>query len=82
MPDQSQPGWFDRPANVNKIVYGLGAVSAFFALLDLVLHRESMFAFEAWPGFYALFGFVACVALVIAAKGLRKLLMRHEDYYD
>ena len=40
------------------------------------------FDFEHWPGFYSLYGFVACVALVIAAKELRKLLMRDETYYD
>ncbi len=33
-------------------------------------------------GFDAIYGFVACVGLVIAAKGLRVLLMRDEDYYD
>ena len=34
-------------------------------------------------GFYAVFGFVACVALVLAAKHvLRPIIMRGEDYYD
>ena len=33
------------------------------------------------PGFYAIFGFGACVLLVLAAKALRRLLMRPEDYY-
>jgi hypothetical protein len=29
-----------------------------------------------------LYGFFACVALVLAAKLLRKLIMRPEDYYE
>jgi hypothetical protein len=33
-------------------------------------------------GFYAIYGFVACVLLVVIAKELRKLLMRDENYYD
>ena len=33
-------------------------------------------------GFYAGYGFVACVLLVLIAKEMRKLLMRREDYYD
>ena len=37
---------------------------------------------EGWFGFYALYGFVACVLLVLVAKQLRKILMRDEDYYD
>ncbi|WP_019530064.1 hypothetical protein [Dasania marina] len=36
---------------------------------------------SSW-GFYGIYGFTACVILVIAAKGLRKLVMRPEDYYD
>ena len=40
------------------------------------VHEHHGFSFERWPGFYALYGFVACVALVLAAKELRKLLMR------
>jgi hypothetical protein len=33
-------------------------------------------------GFYAIYGFVACVILVLVAKEMRKLVMRDEDYYD
>jgi hypothetical protein len=33
-------------------------------------------------GFYGWFGFVACVALVLIAKQLRRIVMRPEDYYD
>jgi hypothetical protein len=40
------------------------------------------FDFERWPGFYAFYGFVACFALVLAAKQLRRLLMRPERYYE
>jgi hypothetical protein len=32
-------------------------------------------------GFY-IYGFVACVVLVVIAKEMRKVLMRKEDYYD
>jgi hypothetical protein len=33
-------------------------------------------------GSFALYGFVSCVALVVLGKGLRRLAMRPEDYYD
>ena len=33
------------------------------------------------PGFYGIFGFVMCILLVLAAKAMRRLLMRPEDYY-
>ena len=44
------------------------------------MHGE--FSVEHWFGFHGLFGFVACVGLVLTAKALRRILMRPEDYYD
>ena len=58
------------------------AVCLLVAAIDLVYHRHVVHAWEAWPGFYSLYGFVACVALVLAARVMRWLLMRPEDYYD
>ena len=34
------------------------------------------------PAIYAIYGFVACVVLVVLAKIMRKGLMRDEHYYD
>ena len=87
------PRWLDDFDNVRKVYRGLWAVCLLLlvggeGLLRWAHHRAQQagethhgFAFESWPGFYALFGFIACVALVLAAKELRKLLMRSEDYY-
>jgi len=74
--------WLDSPENVNRIMYALFAACALFGVIDLFLPRKSTFGFEAWPGFYSWFGFAGCVGLVMAAKLLRRLLMRPEDYYD
>ena len=84
--------FFDEPANVRLVLRLLFTVCAAVVCLDLVSllfryagWRELRHAETAWeglPGFYAIFGFVACVALVLAAKQMRKILMRDEDYYD
>ena len=37
---------------------------------------------EKIPGFYAFYGFIGCVVLVLLATAMRKVLMRDEDYYD
>jgi len=34
------------------------------------------------PGFYAAYGFVSCVLLVLAATQMRRFVKRDEDYYD
>jgi hypothetical protein len=74
--------WIDRPQNVTRLYRGLWAVGGLLVFADLVVHRHAETAFDGWFGFYGLYGFVACVALVLAAKVLRRVVMRPEDYYD
>lgn len=74
--------WLDDPRNVRKIYHGLIAICALLLLSDAFYHKHVELAAEAWFGFYGIFGFVACVGLVLAAKELRKILMRDEHYYD
>jgi len=74
--------WLDRSENVTRLFRGLCAVGLALALGDLVVHRHDAIGFAEWFGFYAAYGFVACVALVLTAKALRRVLKRPEDYYD
>ena len=74
-------GWMSL-RNVNKVVYAVYAICGCFSSSIPWIHKHGPFAIEHWFGFYGIFGFVACVALVLAAKELRRLLMRSEDYYD
>ena len=80
--DKEKKYWLDEPQNVDKICWALYAVSAFLVLGDLFYHKHSHFPIEDWFGFYGFYGFVACVSLVLAAKVLRKIIGRKEDYYD
>lgn len=40
------------------------------------------YAAEDIVGAYGIYSFVSCVVLVLAAKALRKLLKRDEEFYD
>ena len=80
--DKQKTYLFDNPRNVRRVVLGLVGACVILAGLDLVLHRHITHPWEAMIGFYAVYGFVACVLLVLLAKELRKVLMRKEDYYD
>ena len=82
MSGEDQKYWLDEPGNVKKIIWALFAVCAALFLADAFYHKHSHFEAENFFGFYAIFGFVVCVALVLAAKGMRVFLMRSEDYYD
>jgi uncharacterized membrane protein len=83
MSDDERRYWLDDRRNVNKVIYALCAVCAVVMAADLLPYKHHLhFGFEYWFGFYALFGFIACVSLVLAAKVLRKVVKRDEDYYD
>jgi len=74
--------WLDKPANQRKVRAALYVACALLFLLDFLVKRKVYVAAEQLPGFHAIFGFVACVVLVLIAKQMRKVLMRGEDYYD
>lgn len=74
--------WLDDPANVRKVYVALWLFGIAWLVPDLFLEKHEDVGFAASVGFYAVYGFVACVALVLTAKALRRILMRPEDYYD
>ena len=87
------PRWLDDSKNLGKLYRGLWVVCVLLlvggqGLLVWAHHRAEEagevhhgFSFESWPGFYAFFGFLAYVILVLVSRELRKLVMRPEDYY-
>ena len=72
----------DKPGNSRKIHLAFYAVCAILLVVDLVMVRHGHFTAEEWLGFYGWYGFAACVVLVLAARGLRVILGRKDDYYD
>ena len=86
MAEHPPPGekryWLDDPRNVTRLVRGFYVVCALVVAIDVFVPKHGPFAIEHVFGFYGFYGFAACVALVLIAKQLRRVLMRSEDYYD
>jgi hypothetical protein len=76
------PRWLDDPRHVTLVVRGLGTLCVLALVADLFYDKHPKFGFEGWPAFYAVYGFVGSVGLVLTAKWLRRWLMRPEDYYE
>ena len=84
--------FFDDPDNVRRslrVFFVICAAVFVLDFVDLILHffhlpvlRHAERSWEGLPGFYGIFGFIACVGLVLIAKQLRRIAMRDEDYYD
>jgi len=77
-----KPTWLDQPANVARLYRGLWVLGTLLVIADLVVRRHAEVDFDGWFAFYGAYGFIACVALVLTAKLLRRAVMRTEDYYD
>ena len=74
---------FDNPKNVTILLRCFYCSLLLLLIIEFFLHKHPHFAWEGWPEFYAVYGFVACVVLVVVAKYiLRPLVKRGEDYYD
>lgn len=83
LPDvQEKRYWLDDRGNVDRLVRTFYVVCAVLIVIDVFVPKHGPFAIEHIFGFYAWFGFVACIALVLIAKQLRRVLMRSEGYYD
>jgi hypothetical protein len=75
------PHWLDRPRNVKRLWRAFLAVLALLVLAELAVHLHPHFEIESIFGFSAWFGFAACVAMIVAAKGLALVLKRPDTYY-
>ena len=82
MDEKDRKHIFDNPRNVKLLIRALFAACGISLLAEVFVHRHAEHPWEGMYGFYCLYGFAACVALVLIAKELRKILMRSEDYYD
>lgn len=81
-PRQERRHLFDDRRNVRRLLWLLYAACGIAVAADFVVDRHVDHPWEAVFGFYAIYGFVACVLLVLAATQLRKVLMRREDHYE
>ena len=74
--------WLDASRNVDRIVWCVYGICALLFVIDFFIPKHGPFRIEHIFSFYGIYGFVACIGLVLTARALRLVLMRPEDYYD
>ena len=77
-----KPGSAAKPENKQRFRWVLYGICVGLVIADLIVHRHISTPAERVPAFYALYGFIALVGVVFAAKALRLLIKRDEGYYD
>ena len=86
-PPGERKHYFDHPKNVKKVLRIFFVCCVLLFSIDLLelagfYFKHPHYQVEGWVGFYGVYGFIGCTILVLAAKLLRKVVMRNEDYYD
>ncbi len=79
--------FFEKPENLRRLFGAFYVLCALLVALGRLAPRGLARRYLEHPwerlvDFYPLYGFLGISVLVIAAKGLRRLVMRPEDYYD
>lgn len=82
-PQDDKKHIFDDPKNLQRLLKVFFASLVVLFGLDAVVEKHAYFPWENGFGFYAVYGFIACVLLVLVARYvLRPLVMRREDFYE
>jgi len=74
--------WLVRPQTIRLLWKVFIAVLLFIVLAQFFVKIKAYFGLDDWFGFAAVFGFLACVTMILIAKGLGRFLKRDEHYYD
>ena len=65
-----------------KLRIAFGVVLVLSVLAALLVQAQPHFAIERLFGFNALYGFLACAALILVAKAIGLVVKRPDTYYD
>jgi hypothetical protein len=81
-PKDSEDYWLVRPSTIRLLWIVFIVVLALTVLADFFIDHHGKFGIDGTIGFYAWYGFISCVILVILARALGVFLKRPADYYD
>jgi len=81
-PPPGKQHWLVRKGTIRLLwIFGL-AILATLVVGDLFLVPHPYFGVDGTFGFFAWYGLVTCIAMVIVAKFLGRFLSRKDTYYD
>lgn len=81
MMNEQEKHWLLRKNTIHRLWVIFIVILGLTVIAGLFVHQHVYFAIEDSFGFYAWYGFITCVAMVVFAKLLGLFLKRPEDYY-
>lgn len=74
--------WLIRASTIRKLWIGGCVVLGLTVVAQVLIPIKGYFGVDDWFGFGAVYGFIACLLMVVFAKLLGFVLKRSEDFYD
>ncbi|WP_193371499.1 hypothetical protein [Pelagibius marinus] len=74
--------WLVRPASIRLLWLIFIAILLLTVGVQFLTGTDGHFGIDGWYAFGAVYGFLSCLIMVLAAKGLGFVLKRPDDYYD
>lgn len=74
--------WLTRPTTIRKLWVVFIALLAATVLAEIWIPNAAHFELERLFAFNALYGFLACAAMILGAKALGLLIKRPDTYYE
>ena len=74
--------WLLRKENIRTLWMIFIAILVVTVVAGFFVHQHESFGIEDSYGFFAWYGFITCVGMVVFAKLLGLILKRPENYYD
>ncbi len=82
MTEAGEKHWLVRPETVRWLWRGGLAVLALLVVGDFLVDAHPISRIDGIFGFYAWYGLLACVAMILFAKAIGVFLKRKDTYYD
>jgi hypothetical protein len=73
--------WLDEPRHVRLLWRLFLGMLAATVVAELAVSLHAHFGVDGLFAFHGVYGFLACLAMILVAKGLGALLKRPDDYY-
>jgi len=74
--------WLVRPETIRWLWRGGFVILTLTVMADFFIHTHASFQIDGTFGFYAWYGLIVCIAMVLFAKALGIFLKRKDTYYD
>lgn len=77
-----QQHWLVRPGTIRRLWIGFAVVLGLTIAAEPFIDRHPHFTVDGLLSFNAIYGFLACVGLILVAKLIGLALKRPDDYYS